>query len=207
VVRSLGTVVHECGHALDIGLGQWQRSIYVIDRETRFDCPVVGRALARNRITDDVWDGRVDDAMYRNVYLTGDPDDMTMDPGDQGFDTLLEELLQYVNALALEWAMRDRLGDARVSARDGVLAFLWYTMRYLHLARTEWPDVHAEILAEPCVREALLTMWGRAWTYLDLSSGIRGLGLRDDRLYPLATDPVLLAEIQRVREAHGCPVR
>ena len=43
---------------------------------------------------------------YANVYLDGDPDDDEFDGGDQGFNSLLEETLQYVNSLATGYAIR-----------------------------------------------------------------------------------------------------
>jgi hypothetical protein len=56
-----------------------------------------------------------------------------------------------------------------------------------------------------CWREAILTVWGRAWLYLDATSGMPHLGIADDMLTTLVSDPDLLAEIQLLRDAEGCP--
>lgn len=64
---------------------------------------------------------------------------------------------------------------------------------------------HELLLGTPCWRQVILTIWGRAWLYLDLSDGISSLGIDDDALLDLVLDPVLLGEIARVRDAAGCP--
>ena len=140
---------------------------------------------------------------YADVYLDGDPDDGNFDGGDQGFNSVIEEATQYVNSLATGYAFRDRYSRA-VSERDGLLTFLWYIGRYLHMARTQYPDAHAFILGDACYREAILSVWGRAWIYLDATENERNLGIDDAELMQLVLDDAILAEIQRVRDAHGC---
>jgi hypothetical protein len=110
-----------------------------------------------------------------------------------------------VNSLATAYAFADRRGGgSRQSDKDGILTFLWYIERYLRLARTEYPAAHAFILADACWRETILTIWGRAWLYLELTRDMPMLGIADDELFPLVEDPDLVMEIQAVREAHGC---
>ncbi len=205
LVRQISTVVHECGHFLDIAKGGFSGSFYRITPDLEFSCPRIGNDLARSRMNDDEYADLFTEDSYRSVYLDGDPDDAQFQGGDQGFDSVLEETTQYVNSLATDWALRDQIASgSAISARDGILTFLWYTMRYLRMARLDAPTVYNRIINDSCWRKAVLTVWGRAWIYLDVSEGIRSLGLRDARLLELVNDPELLGEIQRVREAEGC---
>ena len=91
-----------------------------------------------------------------------------------------------------------------VSERDGILTFLWYVQRYLRLARLQYPDAYGLLVNDPCWRESVLTVWGRAWLYLTLTDDLPQLGIDDDLLYGLATDETLLEEIDRLRDAQGC---
>src|SRR5690606_32888141 len=46
---------------------------------------------------------------------------------------------------------------------------------------------------------------GRAWLYLEATAGMGHLGIDDDMLMTLVMDEDLLSEIQRLRDAEGCP--
>lgn len=163
-----------------------------------------GDTFARSRMNGDTFSALLPDDFYRDVYLDGDPDDATFDGGDQGFNSVLEEATQYVNSLATDWALRDQLSFS-VSARDGILTFLWYIERYLYQARREFPNAYERLSGDTCWREAILTLWGRAWLYLDLTKEIDQLGIGDDVIEPLVLQPELLEEIDLLRERHGCP--
>jgi hypothetical protein len=208
VMSSISTVVHECGHFLDVALSSSRVSHYSILADLSFSCPRIGNDLARSRLNEDPYADLLPTDFYRDIYLNGDPDDDQFESGDQGFDMVLEEAAQYVNSLATDWALRDQMGAGRsISARDGILTLLWYTMRYLRLARLEDPATYQAILGDPCWREATLTVWNRAWFYLDLSEGLDALGIHDARLMELVGDPALRGEVEALREAHGCPAR
>ncbi|HMV67622.1 MAG TPA: hypothetical protein PKA64_12290 [Myxococcota bacterium] len=217
MLEAAGTLVHECGHFFDISEATGRGSTYVLTETVRFTCSGGSYAdtPARSLINGDAWAPKrpacpgsgprgCDD--YANIYLDGDPDDRNFDSGDQGLDTVLEETVQYVNSLATDYAFSDRLGSGRsVSARDGILTFLWYLERYLALMRVEAPAVHARVLDDACWRDAILSVWGRAWLYLEATDGMTTLGIDDRDLEALVTDPALLAEIDAVRAAEGCP--
>ena len=206
VLSRLSTVVHECGHFLDIATSGFNASNYVITESLTLTCPRVGNGLARSRLNEDAYADLLPDDFYRQVYLDGDPDDATFDGGDQGYDMVLEETLQYVNSLATDWALRDQLRSGQsISARDGLLTFFWYLTRYLRLARTEYPSEYAKIRDNACWREATLTVWGRGWQYLTLTEALPALGIRDEVLLDLVMAPELLAEIEALRDAAGCP--
>lgn len=218
VVRAMSTVVHECGHSYDIGQAGFGDDHFFLTSQTSFTCSQGdttsrgGKTFARSRMNNDMFGPSRPKCngsnmpgcdFYADVYLDGDPDDANFDGGDQGFNSVLEETTQYVNSLATGYAFRDRY-SSQISERDGLLTFLWYIGRYLHMARTQYPDAHAFILGSPCYREAILSVWGRAWIYLDATENERNLGIDDDAIMALVMDDVILSEIQRVREAHGC---
>ncbi len=221
-ISRLDTVVHECGHLYDLHLSNGLSSVYYFTGATRFSCQRGdttsrgGDTFARSRIRTDsysaMWPacsttgGTTNCDSYADIYLDGNPDDSTFDSGDQGFNLLFEEDMQYVNSLATAWAFEDQAPSGRrTSARDGILNFLWYTERYLHMARTTYPAAYQRLSTDPCWRDAILTLWGRAWLYLQATQGMRALGIDDARLLPLVTNPELLDEIERIRTAASCP--
>ena len=116
---------------------------------------------------------------------------------------MLEETTQYVNSLATGFAFVDFYANSR-SERDGILTFLWYVMRYLRMARLDYPQAYERISQDPCWRQSILSVWGRAWFYLDATAEMPNLGISDAELYEFVTDPELLGEIQRIRVAEGC---
>ena len=116
---------------------------------------------------------------------------------------LLEEVTQYVNSLATGYAFHNEMSGS-VSERDGILTFFWYLTRYLRMARLDYPQAYQLLSGDSCWRELILSIWGRGWYYLNLTEGLPQLGIEDDLLYELATTPVLLEEIQRLRNAAGC---
>jgi hypothetical protein len=220
-ISSLDTVVHECGHLYDMQLGQGTGgNVYFFTDATRFSCTRGdttsrgGDTFARSLIRNDSYSasyppcngattGNCDS--YADIYLDGDPTDATFDSGDQGFNMLLEEDVQYVNSLATAWAFANQQPSGRrTSARDGILNFLWYVERYLHMARTMYPQAYMRLSTDQCWRDAILTLWGRAWLYLQATEGMTALGINDTRLMGLVTNPELLDEIERIRTASGC---
>jgi hypothetical protein len=211
VMRQLSTIVHECGHFFDIDESTFSGNTYVFRPDYRETCAQGdtttrgGRTFARSLLNDDPYAATNPNDFYRDVYLDGDPNDGTFDSGDQGFNSVVEEAVQYVNSLATDYAFADAFGNLGISSRDGILTFLWYIERYLQLAREQHPNAYAFLLGDACWRRTILTVWGRAWLYLDLTEDNDRLGLDDDFLIELVTAPDLLGEIQRVRIAHGCP--
>lgn len=219
VFRQLDTIVHECGHLYDGTLGGFSDDGYAIRTGLTLSCmrgdadDRGGDTFARSRIRGDEFQamrppcrGGSGCDFYADVYLDGDPDDASFQGGDQGFNMVLEETVQYVNSLATAYAFQDQLGGgSATSARDGILTFLWYVERYLHMARLMYPDAYARLSADACWRDAILTVWGRAWLYLELTRGMGSLGIDDDALETLVSDPILLDEIDRLRTLSGCP--
>lgn len=221
IISQMSTITHECGHFYDLEESTGRNNFYFIAGDITFTCSNgdttdrFGNTFARSLIRDDeysalrrpcVGDETNGCDYYAKIYLDGDPTDSNFDSGDQGFNFLMEEAVQYVNSIATGYAFEEELtsGGRRISERDGILTFLWYIERYLKLARTEHADAYAFILGDECWRELILTVWGRAWLYLGLTEDSSGLGINDDLLEGFVSDPDLLAEIERVREAQGC---
>ncbi|MFB6375337.1 MAG: hypothetical protein ABEN55_19955 [Bradymonadaceae bacterium] len=219
VLNTLSTVVHECGHVYDQAVSSFGSSTYKITRDVSFSCPGGdttdrrGNTFARSRIKNDQYQsehppcdgsrGRNCDS-YADIYLDGDPDNDTFEGGDQGFNSVLEETLQYVNSLATAYAFQDQLGRRSTSAMDGILTFLWYTERYLRMARQDYPDAYSHLTGSSCWRKAILTVWGRAWLMLKAAKSNDQLGIAEQKLFQLVRTPELLKEIERIRQKHGC---
>lgn len=216
LISALSTIVHECGHFHDLHLGGFSSAAYQFNADVLLTCSggSMNDTPARSRITGDDYaalrpacpaQGEFGCDDYARIYLDGDPDDGSFDSGDQGFDMLLEETVQYIHSLATDYAFADQIGSgSQISARDGILTFLWYNERYLRWVRQNDRQAYNDLIGDACWREAILTAWGRAWRFLDATEGMTKLGIDDDDLLTLVNDPDLLAEIQRVREAEGC---
>lgn len=214
---SLSTVVHEGGHLYDLSLRRGFGTYYLTEA-TRLSCDMgdaVGRGgqtFARSELHADSFQSQFRACAsltergcdsYAFIYLDPSRADAGVGPM-QGFASLLEETTQYVNSLATGYVFRDQLGRSSKSERDGILAFLWYIERYLYLARTARPEVYAFLSGSECWRNAILTVWGRAWLYLEHSADARNLEIYASNFMTAVRNPVLLEEIQRLRTAHGC---
>jgi hypothetical protein len=137
---------------------------------------------------------------YADTYLDGNADDSKFDSGDQGYDSVLEEATQYVNSLATALAFQDAYAGQKASERDGILTFLWYIERYLQMGRTKYPSAYSALSGDACWRQATLSVWDRAWFFLDATSGNTNLGLDDTALEALVKDAALTAEIDALRK-------
>jgi|GEM_PF-1003183 len=205
LVGQLSTIVHECGHFLDGARGPFGGNTYVFRPDLAITCNGgdarnrFGNTFARSEITNDEYDALWPNDFYKSTYLVGQG-------SEQGFNMVAEEAVQYINSLATDWAFRDNIGQGySITARDGILTFLFYIQRYLRYARLNDTEAHDFLLDTPCWRKVILTIWGRAWLYLDESEGISSLGIDDDALLELVLRPELLEEIDLVRAAEGCP--
>jgi hypothetical protein len=214
VLRRAPTLVHECGHFYDLSQGQGSSSAYAITPGLSFTCKRGdttsrnGDTFARSLLNSDEHASKHPRCetqssqgcdFYARVYLDGSPTDAQFQSGDQGYNSVLEEATQYVNSLATALAFKENYTGSRVSERDGILTFLWYIERYLALARAEHPDAYELLSTDPCWRQATLTVWDRAWFFLEATAGEENLGINDTKLEGLVNDPALLAEIDALR--------
>ncbi len=211
VLYAIDTLVHECGHFFDTGMSDYGSNSYFITPDISFTCrggDAEGRGgvtFARSLINQDefaqqrppcftVQDGDESCDGYGDVYLDGDPYDDNFDSGDQGYNMLLEEAVQYINSLGAAFVVSDKT-QYNVSARDGLLTYVWYLARYLRMARLQYPEAYAHLSTDPCWREATLTVWGRAWMYLEGTDGNGKLELDARAIEPLAMAPELFEEM------------
>ena len=207
VLRNAATTVHECGHFYDLRLSKGTTSTYVIRPDLTFACEGGdttsrgGKTFARSQIQQDAHSakrrpcggGAKGCDSYASTYLSGQS-------GAQGYNFVLEEAAQYVNSLATALAFEEQYAGSRASERDGILTFLWYIERYLAMARADYPEAYALISENECWRKATLTIWDRAWLYLDATKEKTTLGLDDDAIEALVNEPELLAEIEALRK-------
>ena len=216
-ILQASTLVHECGHMYDNSKSSFGDHDYFIRNGVEFKCKGLAyqganKGFARSLIKGDefnvLWPacanfGDLGCDGYAPSYLDGDPKDGKFDSGDQGYDMVLEEVTQYVNSLATSYAVADQT-EWNTSAEDGILTYMWYTERYLHMARLQFPDAYNYLIGNSCWRQATLTIWGRGWFYLNKSAGNSKLNLIGPQLRDLVKNPVLIDEIVRLRKAEGC---
>jgi len=223
IIDQMSTFVHECGHFADIAAGGFTFSggmedAYLITPALTLKCtegsgainggPTFARSLIKGDEYNVMWPpcagfgGGSNCDFYANVYLDGNPNDSKFEGGDQGFGSVMEEATQYVNSLATGYSFQDFVGWG-VSERDGILTFLFYIQRYLRMARLQYPAVYP-IITNDCWREVILTIWGRAWLFLEATKDIGKLGIADADIMKLVLRPELMEEIQRVRDLEGC---
>jgi len=217
VLRGATTAVHECGHLFDLGQAKGASGAsYVLRTDLRFDCSDgdtttrSGKTFARSLIRSDSFYAKRQACppnqasagcdFYADTYLDGSPTDAMFDSGDQGYNSVLEEATQYVNSLATALAFKDAFAGSKSSDRDGILTFLWYIERYHLMARTKYPSAYTLLSGDACWRQATLSVWDRAWFYLDATKGMDELGLDDAAIEALVKDPTLTAEIDALRK-------
>ena len=219
VMSQLSTVVHECGHMADIAASAGNGNTYIIRDDLKFSCTKGdtttrgGVTFARSRIVADAYaasrpacGGSFKNGcdFYADIYLNGNPDDAKFDSGDQGFNLLLEEVVQYINSIATGYAFEDQMKGSTVSDRDGILTFMWYVERYLKMAREKYSDAYKLLSEDACWRHGILSVWGRAELYLDKTKNSTSLGIDDDAIEKLVRAPTLVNEIDLLRKL-DCP--
>jgi hypothetical protein len=67
------------------------------------------------------------------------------------------------------------------------------------MARTQYASAYTALSQDPCWRQATLSVWDRAWFYLDATKGMSSLGIDDATLETLVKDPALTKEIDALR--------
>jgi hypothetical protein len=170
VFREAETAVHEGTHLW--GFDVLEPDVYsyrVIDDEriiaTTYHLDSFGRGAILARHPDPEGD------LYAEVYLEWS--------GDEGFNSLLDELNAYVHGLAAMHCTRDSLGLAQTSSRRAVFTFQFYVATYLAIAREEHPADYEAIVDDPGTRSAILTIWDRADEWLARTDGEASLSLNE----------------------------
>ena len=216
-----------------VDCGTWSKDGYAPARSTllndtynylRPPCEVVGSNPygTESKITQSKESGNGPygcDSTYSMIYLEGDPYDGQCSSGSQGYNMLFEETVQYIHSMATQFYVRKLTGSTGYgSSRHATLMWLWWNQRYIRRLRVDFNDDTNGNLYDKYIlgsvvgyenfatewREAILSVWGRAWLYL--ATDLPGQQEEVDKLLPLVKDETLLGEIQRIREAHGCNI-
>lgn len=190
----LDTVIHEGSHIWSAKRFRPGIQVYSV----RSDLSIEAKRL-KNFLRSEILEVHVDRAAdtYAKTYLEGAS-------GAQGLNTLLDEYNAYAHSLASRYCTRDFVGPGmRVSARDGILTFMYYVEAYLGLARERHTRDYEAILADPGHRRLILTVWDRAEFWLRQSAHEPNLGISDETIRGWVYVPERLEEIARVRRAHA----
>jgi len=196
VVSRFDAAVHEGSHV-------WRAKRFDPRREkevfpVRSDLVIETRHLAtfpRSEIIAEHVDAAADP--YVKIYLEGAS-------GTQGFETVLDEYQAYAHSLAARYCTRDLIPRGqRVSARDGILTFMYYVEVYLAVARARHPKAYADIMRDAGHRRMILAVWDRAEFWLRKSRDEQALGVGDGRIATWVYEASRLAEIASVRERDG----
>ena len=186
VLNGFEVAIHEGGHIWDLTMirTDWPYRL-------REDLVIRTRRLSNfDRSEILTLHANPDADSYDEVYLRGRS-------GAQGFNTLLDEYVQYTHSLASRYCTRDSLRPGlRISSRDGILTLMYYVELYLKLARTQHPDDYAEIVGDPAHLALIRTVWQRAEFWLERSAPYPSLGLRDAQIRAWTYAPENLMEIE-----------
>jgi hypothetical protein len=185
--QGFGIWVHELAHVLSIRTG-----LRPVVSATQLSLPHSStETFARGEILSRHPSPAKD--AYVDLYLTGDS-------GDQGFDSVLEELSAYVHSLASAYCTRDLYSQTGNSSsdRDGLLTFMLYTALYLQTAREDHPDVYQALVNDAETMRMLTLIWQRGQFYLDVTRAYPFLGINDRKIAKQLASPELRAELERV---------
>jgi hypothetical protein len=210
ILRSLGMALHEVGHGITEQVPENDYLVYA-DKQTgdgvHFIVPGMHgknnwsgspmHSMARSGIVNDEYHnlGPAGCDTYISTYLTGSS-------GQQGYNSLIDELNQYVNSLAYAYYFQDVVNVRPSSDVHALLTWLWWNERYLRKIRTDHPDQYEYLFTNDTWLEVILTQWGRAWMYL--YTGFPGMEPATTELHKLVRDQDLLSEIQLIRDSCDC---
>lgn len=186
LMDSVMTEVHEGTHGWDYGhalgqpyFGYWLRADLVFEPPKIEGFP---RAELYAMLVDD------STALYAQTYLTGEQ-------GTYGWVELLDELNAYINGMGAIAAVGEHIPWG-ISGRDGAVAFLYYLELYLRRARTAYPNLYAELQAEPEYVELVQTQWLRTHFLLEHADAHPHLGIHDQEIRAHLHAPDNQAEIE-----------
>lgn len=172
LMDSVMTEVHEGTHGWDYGhalgqpyFGYWLRADLI------FEPPKVD-GFPRSEIAPMLADDST--SLYAGTYLTGTQ-------GTYGFYELLDEMNSYINGMGGIAAVGEHIPWG-ISGRDGAVAFMYYLQLYLRRARTTYPELYAQLQAEPEYVDLIRTQWLRLHFLLEQADAHPHLGIHDDEI-------------------------
>jgi len=186
LMDSVMTEVHEGTHGWDwdhaLGqpyFGYWIRADLVYEPKKIDGFP---RSEIAPMLVDD------STSLYAGTYLTGTQ-------GTYGWYELLDEMNAYINGMGAIAAVGEHLPWG-ISGRDGAVALFYYVELYLRRARTQYPELYAQLKAEPEYVELVQTQWLRIHFLLDHADAHPDLGINDAEIRAHLHDPDNQAEIE-----------
>ena len=175
LMDSMMTEAHEGTHGWDYDaafgeptFGYWMREDLIYE-------PLKIDGFPRSEIYGMVQGGATD--LYKDLYLSGTQ-------GTYGWYELLDEGNAYINGMGAIGVAGEFLPWG-TSARDGSVAFLYYVELYLKRARTQYPELYAQLQASE-YQQMLQTQWLRAHFLMIYAADLHpGLGIHDDEIETL----------------------
>jgi hypothetical protein len=175
LMDGLMTEAHEGTHGWDYGHAGVDDFAYFLRGDLQF-FPQKLHGFDRSEIYGMV-EGTATD-LYKGTYLTGTQ-------GTYGFYELLDEMNCYINGMAAIGVTGEYIPYG-VSGRDGAVAFMYYLELYLKLARTQYPDVYAQIQNDPDYVEMIRIQWLRLHFLKIYAADLHPhIGLYDDAIEAL----------------------
>lgn len=180
------TEVHEGTHGWDYGHAGVETFAYFLRGDLQFEVAQIhgfDRSEIYGMLTDD------STSLYADTYLTGTQ-------GTYGFYELLDEMNCYINGMAAIGVVGEYIPYG-ISGRDGAVAFLYYLELYLKRARTEYPDLYAQLKGDPEYVDLVRTQWLRTHFLMIYAADLHDhLGIADDAIEVNLYAPENQAEIE-----------
>ncbi len=185
LMESLMTECHEETHGWDYGHASVDHFAYWLRSDLTFMPPQI-EGFPRSEILSMVEGDATQ--LYDTTYLSGTQ-------GTYGFVEVIDEGNAYINGMAgLTFVGEYETGG--ISAKDGAVAFLYYLELYLQRARTMYPDLYAQLKAEPQYVQLVKTQWLRTHFFLMYADAFPKLGIEDAAIRTLLYAPAHQHEIE-----------
>ena len=182
----LPTEAHEMTHGWDFGHATVSEFSYFVRDDLQYFPPKID-GFARSEIYGMLETSASD--LYADLYLTGQQ-------GTYGFMDVLDEGNCYMHDMAVYGVVGEFVPWAGVSGRDGAVAFMYYLELYLRRARTQYPQLYAQLQAEPDYVDFVLTQWLRMHFFLPFVDEYPELGINDAAIREVMYAPQNMAEIE-----------
>lgn len=182
----LPTEAHEMTHGWDFGHATISEFAYFVRDDLQY-FPPKNDGFARSAIYGLVEGSST--SQYADLYLTGTQ-------GTYGWNDILDEGNCYIHDMATYAVTAEFMPWAGISGRDGAVAFMYFLELYLGVARTQYPQLYAELQADPDYVELVQTQWLRMHFFLQFADEHPELGINDAAIRELMYRADNQAEIE-----------